>query len=442
MILKVGFQNKNEAKSLKAKTWMIMKLTIALLLFFTFQVNAKTNAQRITIVKDNIHLSDVFKSIERQTGYLFFYDKSLINNTDPIDVSIRNATLVQALSDCLKGRQLTYSIVRNTIVIQPLKSDALQIQNPLMMPEPPPPVDLHGRVVNKNGEPLENVSVIIAGTKSGTTTDKDGRFTLSVPDNRNIELEISSVGYQTKKVKVEGQTEINITLELEVTGLSDVVVVGYGTQKKSDLTGAITTLKSDDFSKGVSSSVDDLLRGKAAGVQVVQNSSEPGGGVSISIRGASSINAGTGPLYVIDGLPIDNSPAISGSGIEVATRSPRNPLSSINPADIASIEVLKDASAAAIYGSRGANGVILITTKKGRNGAMKINYNGYAGTQSIANTIDLLTPQQYQTVLNELITEGAAPADNKVNTLVEWRNGLAIADFSKRCSCSKPQSFI
>src|SRR6185312_7676601 len=178
MILTVGNQNKKEAKSLNTKTWMIMKLTIALLLFFTFQVNAKSHAKTVTIVKNNIHLSKVFRDIERQTGYLFFYDKAVINNRDPIDVSIKDASLSQALAACLKGQQLTYSIVRNTIVIQPLKTDALQIQNSLLAPEPPP-IDLHGRVANKNGEPLQNASVMILGTKTGTTTDEEGRFTLS-----------------------------------------------------------------------------------------------------------------------------------------------------------------------------------------------------------------------------------------------------------------------
>jgi len=329
----------------------------------------------------------------------------------------------------LKEKPLTYAIIGKTVVIKfKEESSHNNISAVLSNPLPPPPVELHGRVVNKNGEPLQNASVVIAGTKTGTTTDKDGRFALTAPNNKNIELEISSVGYQTKKIKVTGESEINVTLELEVTGLSDVVVVGYGTQKKSDLTGAIATIKSDDFTKGVNTSVDDLLKGKAAGVQVVQNSSEPGGGVSISIRGASSINAGTGPLFVIDGLPLDNTPAVSGSGTEIATRSPRNPLSSINPADIASIEVLKDASAAAIYGSRGANGVIIITTKKGKNAALKVSYNGYAGIQNVAKKIDLLSPTQYQTVLNELVAEGAAPMDNKVNNIVnggtDWQSQI------------------
>src|SRR6185312_7966788 len=268
MILTISNQNKNVATSLRAKTWMIMKLTIMLLLFFTFQVSAKTDAQKITIVKNNIHLSEVFRDIEKQTGYLFFYDKALIRNTNPIDVSIRNATLSQALSDCLKDQNLTYSIVLNTIIIQPVKKDALPLSTSLSI-QGPQQVELHGRVSNKNGEPLQNASVIISGTKIGTTTDKNGYFSLSTADNKNIELEISIVGYQTKKIKVNGQGEINVTLELEITGLSDVVVVGYGTERKKDLVGAVGSISRKDFGDVSVSNTSQLLSGKIAGVQVV-----------------------------------------------------------------------------------------------------------------------------------------------------------------------------
>jgi TonB-linked SusC/RagA family outer membrane protein len=410
------------------QTLRIMKL-IAIILFACIQVSAKGYSQ-ISLSETNAPLQKVFQKIQKQSGYDFVSNYETLRDAGNVTVNVRNVSLENALDACLKSKPLTYVIIGKTIVVQKKVKDYINtVNNAIALePLPPPAIEIHGRVINKKGEPLQNASVIISGSKVGTTTDRDGYFTLSAPDNKNVELEISSVGYQTKKIKVTGQSEINVTLELEVTGLSDVVVVGYGTQKKSDLTGAITTIKSDDFTKGVNTSVDDLLSGKAAGVQVVQNSSEPGGGVSISIRGASSINAGTGPLFVIDGLPIDNSAAVSGSGTEVATRSPRNPLSSINPADIASIEVLKDASAAAIYGSRGANGVVIITTKKGRSGAMKVSYNGYAGMQNIAKKIDLLTPVQYQTVLNELIDEGAAPADSKVTSIAnggtDWQSQI------------------
>ena len=376
MILTVGNQNKHVVKSLKAKTWMIMKLTIALLLFFTFQVSAKTDAQKITIVKNNIHLSEVFRDIEKQTGYLFFYDRVVIKNTDPIDVSIKDATLSQALSQCLKGQQLTYTIVRNTIVIQPLKVEAQQIQSSLLAPEPPP-VELHGRVVNKNGEPLQNASVVISGTKTGTTTGKDGRFTLTAPNNKNIELEISSVGYQAKKVKVEGQNEINVILELEITGMSDVVVIGYGTQKKKDLTGSVSTISEKDIQSRPVPSFAGALQGRASGVQVAQTGGDLDGRFSIKIRGAGSVTSSVQPLIVVDGVPL--------SSAEFST---------INPQDIASMSILKDASATAIYGARASNGVVIITTRRGKAGETRITLNANTGVEKIAKMYKVLTSEQ------------------------------------------------
>ena len=204
MILTVGNQNKHVAKSLKTKTWMIMKLTIALLLFFTFQVSAKSDAQKITIVKNNIHLSEVFRNIEKQTGYLFFYDKALIKNTDPIDISIKDATIDQALSACLKSEHLTYSIVRNTVVIQPLKVSSPQVQNISI-------IDIanivKGKVTNSKGEPLAGVSITVKGKTIGTTTDGSGNYSIDAP--RNATLVFSNVGFVIREIAVNNQLVIN-----------------------------------------------------------------------------------------------------------------------------------------------------------------------------------------------------------------------------------------
>ena len=194
--------------------------------------------------------------------------------------------------------------------------------------------------------------------------------------------------------------------------MDEIVVVGYGTQKKSDLTGSVSSLKSEDLNPGANASVDQMMLGRAAGVQINQASSAPGGGLSIRIRGASSLNASNEPLYVIDGFPIDNSPNLaSGGAAEVSeNRSPNNPLNSLNPADIQSIEILKDASATAIYGSRGANGVVMITTKKGRAGKMNVTYDVYSGIQTVAKTIDVLSTSEYINAINDLSQEqGNAP---------------------------------
>ncbi|HEY4288058.1 MAG TPA: TonB-dependent receptor [Puia sp.] len=355
---------------------------IALLLFFTFRVSASGYAQKITITGKAIPLAEVFKTIERQTGYLFFYDKGLVRQASPIDVDLKNATVDEAMSACLKSLPLTWSIVRNTIVIQAKKAEIAKS----LSPEPvssPPPILVRGRILGRDGKPLQGVSVIIAGTTKGTTTDRDGRFELSVPEGGNRMLEISSVGFQKKSIKIGAQTDIQITLEESNSELNDVVVVGYGTQKKSDLTGSVAVVKEKDFTQGVTNNALSLINGRAAGVQISQSDAAPGGAVSIKIRGAGSINSSNDPLIVIDGLTGGDPTAL-------------------NPNDIASVEVLKDASAAAIYGSRASNGVVIITTKKGKNGPVAINYNGYLGVQNVGKEIDVLNGRQYMQVLNDL----------------------------------------
>ncbi|GJM33599.1 MAG: SusC/RagA family TonB-linked outer membrane protein [Saprospiraceae bacterium] len=272
-----------------------------------------------------------------------------------------------------------------------------------------------GKVTSEDSpEGLPGVNVIVKGTSQGTITDYDGSYSVKVPSNEAI-LTFSFVGYVTQEIKVGNQSMIDVILAPDVQSLDEVVVVGYGTQTKRDLTGAVSKLNNKSFNQGVNSSVDQMIEGKAAGVQVVQNSGEPGGGMSIDIRGVGSINAGSAPLYVVDGLPIENSVLISGTGNEVApTRSPRNPIGFLNPEDIESIEILKDASASAIYGARGANGVILITTKSGSAGELKIDYSGHIGFNEVHNRLDLLNPQQYMEGINSLIDAGAGSEAERV----------------------------
>lgn len=346
MIFFVGYQNKIGTKSLVGKTWMIMKLTIVLILFFTFQVTAKTNAQKVTIVRNNIHLSEVFKDIEQQTGFHFFYDKDLIQNTDPIDLRLKNATLELALTTCLKDQQLTYNIVKNTVVIREKKISAPEIQFDNTI-APQPPIEIGGTVVNKNGQPLQGVSVLIEGTKIGTTTNNDGRFKLTAPNDRNIILDISSVGFQTKRVNVGKQTEINVVLETAVADLSEVVVTALGIKREAkSLTYSTQSVNPKSLSEARELNVLTSLEGKVAGLSVSSSSGGVGTGVRVILRGNRSIDGDSQPLYVIDGV----------IGADPTTISPDN---------IASINVLKGANASALYGSLAQNGVIIMETKKG-----------------------------------------------------------------------------
>ncbi|HEY9341677.1 MAG TPA: TonB-dependent receptor plug domain-containing protein, partial [Hanamia sp.] len=339
-----------------------MKLSTVLLLFFTFQVNASGYAQKITIVKKNVNLAEVFKSIENQTGYLFFYDKTLIQKTEPISITLKDVTLHEALEACLKNQRLTYSIVRTTVVIRPEKAVANQLHAMGIAMNPvPPPIEIRGRVVDKDGNPLQKVSISIVGTKSGTTSDNDGRFTITASGNGVFELEVSSIGFQKKRVKVSNQTEIIITLEQEVSGLTDVVVVGYGSQRKRDITGSIVSVDVEELNKVASPNLAQQLQGRSSGVTVTSDNT-PGGEPTIRIRGFGTIN-NNDPLYVIDGVPT------------------KGGLNNINPNNIESIQILKDASAASIYGSRASNGVIIITTIKGKAGQSRLTFDGRYGVQ-------------------------------------------------------------
>ena len=240
-----------------------------------------------------------------------------------------------------------------------------------------------------DGEPLIGATVMVKETKTGVVTDLDGNFTTKAAKGQT--LVISYIGYETKNIKYTGQATINVALENDASTLDEVVVVGYGVMKRSDITGSVVSVGEKDIKKSVITSVDQALQGRAAGVQVTQNSGSPGGGISVAIRGVNSLN-GNEPLYVVDGIAIDGQ-----------TNGNSTALSSINPSDIVSMEVLKDASATAIYGSRASNGVVLITTKKGQAGKPTIGYEGYYAVQKIPTKLETMNLREYAVLYNERV---------------------------------------
>lgn len=253
---------------------------------------------------------------------------------------------------------------------------------------------ISGKVTDYNNQPLPGVNVLIKGSTEGTVTNLDGDYTIQA--EYGDVLIYSFIGFLSEQITIGSNTTINITLIEDIQKLDEVVVVGYGSMKKSDLTGSIASVKTEDLQKIPSSSLDQSLQGKVSGVQITQLSAQPGGATSIRIRGGSSIYAGNEPLYVVDGMPIDSRNALSWiSAPEI------NFLSTINPSDIESIEVLKDASATSIYGARGANGVILITTKRGQKNADKISFQAYYGFQRIAKRIEVMNAAQYAELFDE-----------------------------------------
>ncbi len=254
----------------------------------------------------------------------------------------------------------------------------------------------------EEGEPLIGATVLAVGTTSGTVTDFDGNYSLSITDDVT-ELEFSYTGYATQRATIGASNVLDVELSAG-TVLDEVVVVGYGTVKKSDLTGSVASVKEEDFNQGVYTAPDQLIQGKVAGVQVLGNSGQPGAAATVRIRGNSSIRAGSQPLYVVDGIPLDGRnarPGVSNDDIDAGASPNTNPLNFLNPNDIASMEVLKDASATAIYGSRGANGVVIITTKRGRSGDPKIDFGVSMGASTILNRYEVLNADEYTDALAE-----------------------------------------
>ncbi len=367
-------------------------------------------------------LKNLLNQLEDTYQIHFAYDELLIRDvTVNENVAIGSEENVEKLLDeLLKPLDLDYTRVNGVYVLR--KRDQPEQSLPAISPgdsqtrEKADPASKHletmekriyqqlaeiveqtisGKVTDgETGDALPGVNVLAKGTTSGTVTDIEGNFRLTVEDNVTT-LVFSSIGYTTEEVQINGRSTINLALMPDIQSLSEVVVVGYGTQQKKDVTGSIASVKLDEVKNMAVASPDALLQGKAAGVQVVQNSGTPGGEVFVRVRGTASLLGETRPLFVIDGVPMNNSTAVSAGGQRNST------LADINPNDIESMEILKDAAATAIYGARGSNGVILITTKRGKEGKARINFDAYTGVQSIWRDFDLLNESGFVNLLQE-----------------------------------------
>jgi len=247
-----------------------------------------------------------------------------------------------------------------------------------------------GKVNDANGTPLRGASVTAKGSRTGTQTDASGNFSLTV-DNSVTALEITSVGFISQEVSIDGKSSVEVSLAVNSTSMGEVVIIGYGTARRKDLTGSIATIGTKDFNKGQLTSPEQLINGKVAGVQITAPNGAPGAGGRIRIRGTSSLNGSNDPLIIIDGVPVDQQSGIAGAN---------NPLALINPNDIESFNILKDASATAIYGNRATNGVIIITTKRGRPGKLKINFSTVNSISTVGKKVDVLTADEFRTVVN------------------------------------------
>lgn len=291
---------------------------------------------------------------------------------------------------------------------------------------------IKGTVVDENKEPIIGANVTVKGTAIGTITDVDGNFQLNVPaDTRSVT--ITYVGYQALDLELAGRTDFNINLQPKSQDLDEVVVIGYGVSSVKDVTGSLTSISSKDFNKGMIASPEQLIQGKAAGVQITSSTGEPGAGINISIRGNSSVRSGNHPLYVVDGVPLSGDDVSSGGSTAFGGSAPKNPLNFLNPDDIKDIVILKDASATAIYGSRGANGVVIITTKSGQGAGHQLEYSASFGISSVTKKYDVLNGREF---LDALKGYGISTTELDGGANTNWQDQIYRTAFSQNHNVS------
>jgi TonB-linked SusC/RagA family outer membrane protein len=404
------------------KTFLIMKITLILLTLGLCNITASVYSQsaKINLNLQNVTLKEALDQIEKASNYKFLYRSDLVDMNNLTSLNARGTSLENVLNELFSGMRISYSIMNNDLVVlTPLQQNRVT-----------------GVVTDAtSGEPLIGVNVTVEGTTIGTITDVNGKFVLDV-SQQNAVLVFSYIGYNIEKFNYTGQAAIDLKMIPDIKSLNELVVIGYGTMLKSDLTGSVTKIGADDVRKTPSLSMESALQGRASGVMVTQASSAPGGGISVRIRGGNSIQGGNEPLYVIDGLPVysNNNEVNPGGGQFNELRTAPNALASLNPSDIESIEVLKDASATAIYGSRGANGVILVTTKRGKAGGGKVEFDASYGIQNITKRVKVLNASELMQWANEGSVNGGQTApftqeqiDNPAFD-TDWQNEILRSD--------------
>ncbi|QNR82958.1 TonB-dependent receptor [Pedobacter riviphilus] len=372
-----------------------MKLTILLLFIAFLHVNAGSFAQKnITLNEKNASLQKVLKAIKNQSGYNVFFIQSDLKKANMVSIDIKDMPLTEALNQCFKNQPLTYSIQANTIVVKERPANTVPANKPEQSAPVNRVIDVIGTIVDEIGKGIPGASIKIKGKEQGTMSDESGNFKLTGVADDAI-LVISYLGYQTKEIKASAT--VKVTLMPQSNDLNEVVVVAYGTQKKSSLTGAIATITPKQLKERPVTSIQNALQGISPGLTILQRpgdvSASATGGTAVNIRGRSSLAGAGTPLYIIDGIPA--------SSQEFAT---------LNPNDISGMSVLKDASSAALYGSRAANGVIMVTTKRGGGEKATIEFNANYGWQSPTRIAKYLGSVDYTTLYNEALTNvGRSP---------------------------------
>jgi TonB-linked SusC/RagA family outer membrane protein len=368
------------------KFLLVMKLIAIIMIAFFTSVSARSLSQTVTLHEKNVSIKTILESIEKQSGYqlIFVNVKQDISRIHIKNIDLEHVKVEDALNSCFKDQPITYKIIQGTIVI---KQREAEVKTDIKAS-----IDVQGKVVDDKGQPLIGVNIKIKGSTTGTITDVQGHYSIKVPDEQAV-LVFSYVSFETREITVANQTVINVTLKDATNNLNEVVVVGYGTQKKADLTGAVATVSGTELNKRVATDPTQLLQGKLPGLSVVQGSGEAGNeGTTLRIRGNGTFSgAGNAPFVIIDGLP--------GS------------LTALDPQNIESVTVLKDAASASIYGTRAANGVILVTTKQGKEGKLQLSYDynlGVTRATALPNNL-IYNSVQYMTLWNQAATNSNYP---------------------------------
>ncbi len=376
-----------------AQMLKVMKLTALLLLVLALQVSATGYSQKLTLDMRHVPLSRVFREIRKQTGLTFFYNSEMLKKADKVSVSVEKADLAEVMRQCLADNQLNYSIVDNTII--------LSVKNDLAAVKPVANISVYGRITDAlTGEALSGASIKLKGTSKGTSTDVNGNFTLELPDGGGT-LVISYLGYEAVEKQVSQAGSLNIQLRQKAVQTEEMVIVGYGSQKRKDVTGSVSSVRVNTISANVSKNISSAIQGRVPGVSIESASGAPGSGLNITIRGLSTLG-NNAPLYIVDGVFVSN-------------------IDGVSPNDVESIEVLKDAATASIYGSRAANGVVIVTTKGGlKETTPKLEIDSWVGVQSIPKRMSLLNGEQWTKLMQANLS--GIPDYAGVNS--NWQNAI------------------
>src|SRR5690606_11115960 len=372
---------------------LLMRL-FPLLLIICVHLSASAFGQKVTMNRNNVSLKVAIKEIKQQSGYNFLYDASVFFNMPEVSVNVTDADVADVLDQCFEGLPLNF-VVRDKYVV--ISRSMLPTASPMVMQQRA----VEGRVTSNTGEILEGVTVRVQNSSIVTSTDRDGRFRIT-PPTANSTLVFSLLGFETRQIVVGSQNNLDVVLTPSVSDLDEVVVVGFGERRRGDLTGSISTVRAADIGRISQASPQFALQGHTTGVRVTNVSGNPNDAPQIFIRGVGTWNGSSQPLYVVDGQifepPREGNEDVIGSSSLIT---PPNIFNLINANDIESISVLKDASAAAIYGSRAANGVVLITTKRGKSERPIIELDANMGIQSMP-TFSMLNTEQYVQFVQEM----------------------------------------